>query len=122
MEYVRAEEDLGHVLDSGFSRKLRAWERTGDKRGVLSYFCTHLLQLMGTIHLELNLEDDFNHPDNAGWIQVFQNWCERQFALGRLPELSSYFSALRVLPTLRPIDFFRPRIGNQIARAFLAFA
>jgi hypothetical protein len=38
------------------------------------YFCNSLLQLMETVYLDLNLETEWQHPDNSGWLNVFNHW------------------------------------------------
>jgi hypothetical protein len=38
------------------------------------YFCSNLLGLMESVYIDLNLEDDFDHPDNRGWINLFKHW------------------------------------------------
>ncbi len=38
------------------------------------YFCNNLLELMQNVYLDLNLEEDYDHPDNRGWINLFKHW------------------------------------------------
>ena len=38
------------------------------------YFCNSLIQLMESVYVALNLETDWKHPDNSGWINVFNHW------------------------------------------------
>jgi hypothetical protein len=38
------------------------------------YFCSNLLGLMESVYIDLDLEDDFDHPDNRGWINLFKHW------------------------------------------------
>jgi hypothetical protein len=38
------------------------------------YFCNSLIQLMESAYLDLNLETDWQHPDNSGWLNVFNHW------------------------------------------------
>ena len=38
------------------------------------YFCSNLLGLMESVYIDLNLEDDFDHPDNRGWMNLFKHW------------------------------------------------
>jgi hypothetical protein len=38
------------------------------------YFCNSLVQLMESVYVALNLETDWQHPDNSGWINVFNHW------------------------------------------------
>jgi hypothetical protein len=38
------------------------------------YFCNSLIQLMENVYIDLNLESDWQHPDNSGWINLFRHW------------------------------------------------
>jgi hypothetical protein len=38
------------------------------------YFCNSLIQLMENVYLDLNLESEWRHPDNSGWMNVFRHW------------------------------------------------
>jgi hypothetical protein len=38
------------------------------------YFCNSLIQLMESVYVALNLETDWQHPDNSGWLNVFNHW------------------------------------------------
>lgn len=38
------------------------------------YLCTNMLQLMETVYLDLDLEEDWIHPDNRGWMNLFKHW------------------------------------------------
>lgn len=38
------------------------------------YICNALLQLMEDVYLDLDLEDDWDHPNNAGWMNLFKHW------------------------------------------------
>jgi len=38
------------------------------------YFCNSLIQLMERVYVGLNLETDWRHPDNSGWLNVFNHW------------------------------------------------
>jgi len=40
------------------------------------YYCNSLIQLMEDVYLDLRLEDQYNHPDNQGWINTFFRWSE----------------------------------------------
>ncbi len=37
-------------------------------------FCNGMIQLMEDVYLDLNLECEFDHPDNRGWINLFKHW------------------------------------------------
>ena len=38
------------------------------------YYCNSLIQLMESVYLDLNLEQDYDHPDNRGWMNLFNHW------------------------------------------------
>ncbi len=38
------------------------------------YFCNSLIQLMESVYLDLNLEEEWSHPDNRGWMNLFKHW------------------------------------------------
>ena len=38
------------------------------------YFCINLLELMQSVYLDLNLEEEHDHPDNRGWMNLFKHW------------------------------------------------
>jgi hypothetical protein len=94
MERIRKEPALGAYLDSGLfpnmKKQFPGMSLTAsqtEERSAL-YFCTSMIQLMENIYLDLNLEDNLNHPDNAGWVNVFTDWAKnpilrRAWILGR---------------------------------------
>jgi hypothetical protein len=41
-------------------------------RGV--YLCNGVIQLMENAYLDLELETQFDHPDNRGWMNLFRHW------------------------------------------------
>ncbi|HRQ63494.1 MAG TPA: hypothetical protein PKZ76_01280 [Xanthomonadaceae bacterium] len=38
------------------------------------YFCQELIQFMEAVYLDLDLEMNWHHPDNRGWMNIFQHW------------------------------------------------
>ncbi|HET6488769.1 MAG TPA: patatin-like phospholipase family protein [Syntrophales bacterium] len=38
------------------------------------YFCANLLQLMENVYIDLNLQDEYDHPENRGWMNLFRHW------------------------------------------------
>jgi hypothetical protein len=38
------------------------------------HFVNGLLQLMEDVYLDLNLETEYCHPDNTGWMNLFNHW------------------------------------------------
>jgi hypothetical protein len=39
-------------------------------------FLTSLFQLMENVYLDLDLENNAGHPDNAGWMAIFSKWTQ----------------------------------------------
>ncbi len=38
------------------------------------YVCNQMIQLMENVYLDLHLEQEFDHPDNRGWMNLFRHW------------------------------------------------
>ena len=38
------------------------------------YFCNSLIQFMENVYTDLNLEQEYDHPDNRGWMNLFKHW------------------------------------------------
>lgn len=38
------------------------------------YICNQMIQLMENVYLDLKLEEDYDHPDNRGWMNLFRHW------------------------------------------------
>ncbi|HQR52081.1 MAG TPA: patatin-like phospholipase family protein [Burkholderiales bacterium] len=38
------------------------------------YLCNSVIQLMENVYLDLQLETQFDHPDNRGWMNLFRHW------------------------------------------------
>ena len=38
------------------------------------YFCLNLLELMQNVYLDLNLDEEWRHPDNRGWMNLFKHF------------------------------------------------
>ncbi len=38
------------------------------------YLCNSLLQIMENVYHDLNLEEQFTHPDSRGWMNLFRHW------------------------------------------------
>ncbi len=36
--------------------------------------CNSMIQLMETVYIDLNLEEEWSHPDNRGWMNLFNHW------------------------------------------------
>lgn len=41
------------------------------------YTCTAMMDLMQTVFLDLDLEENGMHPHNAGWIRIFHQWASQ---------------------------------------------
>lgn len=37
------------------------------------FYCLNLLELMQDVYLDLNLDEEWQHPDNRGWINLFKH-------------------------------------------------
>ena len=40
------------------------------------YLAQQMLQIMENVYLDLSLEEQFDHPDNQGWMELFQAWSQ----------------------------------------------
>jgi hypothetical protein len=40
------------------------------------YFCMEVLQLMEDVFVDLQLDDNFEHPDTKGWLSTFEKWVQ----------------------------------------------
>jgi hypothetical protein len=38
------------------------------------YICSQIIQLMEDVYLDLDLDEQFEHPDNRGWVNLFRHW------------------------------------------------
>jgi hypothetical protein len=38
------------------------------------YFCRAMLELMENVYIDLDLEEQCDHPDNRGWMNLFRHW------------------------------------------------
>jgi predicted acylesterase/phospholipase RssA len=38
------------------------------------FLCNSVIQLMENVYLDLDLESEWNHPDNRGWMNLFRHW------------------------------------------------
>jgi hypothetical protein len=38
------------------------------------YFCRSMLELMENVYIDLDLEEECDHPDNRGWMNLFRHW------------------------------------------------
>jgi hypothetical protein len=47
---------------------------TEEERRAGFYFCGQVIQLMEDAYIDLDLEAEFDHPDNRGWKNLFRHW------------------------------------------------
>jgi hypothetical protein len=38
------------------------------------YLCSQIIQLMENTYVDLQLENEYDHPDNRGWMNLFRHW------------------------------------------------
>jgi len=48
--------------------------QSAEQRRAGFYFCNRIIQLMEDVYLDLNLEKEFDHPDNRGWLNFLRHW------------------------------------------------
>jgi patatin-like phospholipase len=66
---------LGHAFDAkSQTDDLTFVPKNEDELRQGFYFCNSLIQLMESVYVSLNLETEWQHPDNSGWINVFNHW------------------------------------------------
>ena len=70
-QLARRERRRRHEADGGSRCSCREHE---DELRQGFYFCNSLIQLMESVYVALNLETDWQHPDNSGWLNVFNHW------------------------------------------------
>ncbi len=47
---------------------------TDEQRRQGFYLCNSMIQLMENVYLDLDLEREWRHPDNRGWMNLFLHW------------------------------------------------
>jgi hypothetical protein len=52
----------------------RTLPSTDEERRAGFYLCNEVIQLMEDAYLDLNLEAEYDHPDNRGWMNLFRRW------------------------------------------------
>lgn len=55
------------------SSALRLPETEEERRGGF-YYCYSLIQLMENVYIDLELASEHSHPDNRGWMNLFNHW------------------------------------------------
>lgn len=51
------------------------WDGNNPARSIF-YLCSEMIQLMENVYMDLNLEDTWEHEDNKGWKELFQQWAK----------------------------------------------
>ncbi len=90
-ERLRARAELDY-LDEEFYVEIEEWKRgrpmvgkqapgKGGQRVLTDeqlrqgfYLCNSMIQLMENVYLDLDLEREWQHPDNRGWMNLFLHW------------------------------------------------
>jgi hypothetical protein len=68
---LRANPEL-QVFEPAFENELNPPSNTLFRP--VFFTCSQMLQLMENVYLDLDLENTWEHPDNAGWRQTFTQW------------------------------------------------
>lgn len=68
-------ENLTQRLPASARKEPQWWlpESEEELRGGF-YLCNSVIQLMENVYLDLNLEQNHNHPDYRGWMNLFRHW------------------------------------------------
>jgi hypothetical protein len=67
-ERLRSSGNLAGLAQEFYDR---SWSENLESKFL---YCTSLMQLMEDIYIDLNLEENFKHPDNQGWMNIFRRW------------------------------------------------
>lgn len=73
------------------------------------YLCSSLIQLMENVYLDLRLDDEYSHPDNRGWINLFRQWTRSPMMLATFALSAGTFGS-------RFQTFCRRRFGLDMGR------
>jgi hypothetical protein len=81
------------------------------------YFCNRITQLMEDVYLDLNLEKEFDHPDNRGWMNLFRHWSWSGMFCATWAISASIYGARFQSFCERQLDLYpgKVRIGDPIA-------
>lgn len=111
---LSSDRDLGFLDQELFpSAGAAPFSASPEARRDAFYFCCELLQLMENVHLELNLQDTYHHPDQQGWMQLFRQWAQS-------PTLYDTFQKTKDTYGLRFQHFFESRLRGEAARGATA--
>ena len=68
-------ERLTEHLARGAKKQPQLWlPESDDELRSGFYLCNSVIQLMENVYLDLNLEQDHDHPDYRGWMNLFRHW------------------------------------------------
>lgn len=70
------------------------------------FLCNEILQLMENVYMDLDLENTWSHPDNAGWKNTFEAWAS-------LPVLRRTWATNHATFGTRFQQFCKTRLGLQ---------
>ncbi|MBB3233109.1 hypothetical protein [Halomonas stenophila] len=65
--------ELASVVEDAPPRRMWLPE-THDELVAGFFFCHSLIQLMEECYLDLDLEAEYDYPDNRGWLNLFKHW------------------------------------------------
>jgi hypothetical protein len=101
MELLRSNTTLGPLDSVLFDEIPSPWTPGGRDE---FYVCNALIQLIENVYADLDLEQNYDHPDVAGWMRVFRQWVARP-AFARAWEISQRTYAPRFQ------NFYRDRLA-----------
>lgn len=66
-------QTLATVVEPAYSSRLWLPETLPQLRAGF-YLCSRMIELMEDVYRDLRLEENFDHPDNRGWMNLFRHW------------------------------------------------
>lgn len=74
-ELLRTQNFLACLDGRFYPASVNAPEPTNpEEQRQVYYVGSRMIQLMENVYLDLNLEEQFDHPDHQGWIELFKCW------------------------------------------------
>ena len=73
------------------------------------YLCNAMIQLMEDVYHDLRLEQEYRHPDNHGWINLFRRW-------SRAETFRKTWAVSAPTYGLRFQDFCQRQLGLELGR------
>ena len=64
---------LAEMVEPAYTGRLWLPETMAELRAGF-YLCCRMIELMEDVYRDLCLEDNFDHPDNRGWMNLFRHW------------------------------------------------